>query len=135
MRSLPPDARVDGYNSPAPSSYPHQQCEFAFAEAHTGAAQRDPAYVLRRYAHATPTDDCNEAGAACSRNVARPMKDNNDWGGVPQQRWENSDEDNSADEDNGTSNRAAGKDQEPDMDENELGMLSAADFMRALLLL
>jgi hypothetical protein len=131
VRSPAPDARADGYNSPAPSSYPHQPCEFAFAaEAHTGAAQRDPAHVLRRRAHATPTDDCNEAGAACSRNVAG--RENNDWGGAPQ-RWENSDEDNSADEDDGTSNRAAGKDQEPDMDENELGMLSATDFMRALL--
>ena len=73
---------------------------------------------MRRRTYASAADDCNaesEAGAAWgSRSTS--AKEIDRWGG------EHSDEDNSADEENGLSHRAAGKDQEPDMDENELGM-------------
>ena len=122
-------AQAVGRTGAAPSPTAHA-CQFAASHG-TGGAARCERYASA-HACAAPTDcSASEAGAACVDPGCSAQLDA--WGGdfaVTHRHGDrrapgDDDECNSADEDDGRNNRAAGKDNEPDMDENELGMLSA----------
>jgi hypothetical protein len=114
---------------PPPTAHAHQ---FAAAHGPGGAARRDRS--ASAHACAAPAD-CSEAGAACVDPGCSAQWRDGDFAGTAvshrhSDRWVapggdyDDDECNSADEDDGRNNRAAGKNHEPDIDENELGMLS-----------